>query len=337
MLGDEANIVFLNEEGNAQSATDQINLLHAVVGELKPSRVININSRTAWGMYRTYGKQLSRFTELDANLFCFDYDEKGRVFGYIKEYIPECLKYLTHIMCDNQQVISDIRDHYGFTDEDMSKFQTVYVPAPSATATIEIDQAGFADKPVLWSGRLANQKRPELLLEIAEARPDIKFIAYGPPGDSDISDRITRNEIPNIDYRGVYTDITELDLSEYLCYLNTSAWEGLPTMIIQVMSAGLPVVTPLVGGIGELVDDTSGWIVEDGDSANAYVSNLIELLAQPHQARQRATQGKALINQRHEWGAYKQRLKEIGLLKNKGLLSSMNVLSFTRGLFRRTG
>ena len=165
-------------------------------------------------------------------------------------------------------------------DRDMAKFHTVYIPAPEVVTPVDISQIADRGKPILWSGRLANQKRPELLIAIAESMPDTQFVVYGPPGDSETSHRISNNEIENIEYRGVYTHITDVDLSEFSLYLNTSAWEGLPTMIIQVMSAGLPVVTSSVGGISELVDETSGWVVTD-DEVGAYVARIRERMAQP--------------------------------------------------------
>ncbi len=314
LLGDDANIIYLDEEGSVSGVADRIDLLHAVIGRLRPTRVININSRTAWGMYHSYGKQLSCFIELDANLFCLDYDANGRVFGYIREFIPGCLEYLTHVMCDNQQIIDDIREHYGFIDKDMAKFHTVYVPAPDKIRPVDISLLANVDKPVLWSGRLANQKRPELLMAIAESMPDTRFVAYGPPGDSEASQRISNNRIANIEYRGVYTHINDVNLSEFSTYLNTSAWDGLPTMIIQVMSAGLPVVTSVVGGIGELVDETSGWVVKQDDEVEAYVAMIRKRMAQPEQAQQRALKAQAIITERHSWARFSERLNTIGLL-----------------------
>ena len=335
LLGGEANIFYLDEDGSVSCAVEKINLLHAVIGQLKPARVININSRTAWGLYHTYGKQLSRYIELDANLFCLDYDAKGRVFGYIRDYLPSCLQYLSHVICDNQQIIKDIREHYGFTDQDMAKFHTVYVPAPDSIKSVDVRQVATTDKPILWSGRLANQKRPELLIAIAESMPDTQFVAYGPPGDSEPSQLIANNEIANIEYRGVYTLISDVNLSEFSVYLNTSAWEGLPTMIIQVMSAGLPVVTSAVGGIGELVDETTGWIVTQDDDVDAYVMTIQALMAQPQQAQQRAIKAQSVIAERHSWKCFTRRLKAIGLLKKHNMLLPHNVREFTRRLFRK--
>ncbi len=335
LLGEDTNVIYLDEQGRVPGAAERIDLLHAVIGQLCPERIFNINSRTAWGMYHSYGKQLSRFVELNANLFCLDYDSKGRVFGYVREYIPGCHKYLTHVMCDNQQIITDIAEHYGFTETDMAKFQTVYVPAADGVAAIDDDRQAATDKPILWSGRLANQKRPELLIAIAESMPDKQFVVYGPVGDSESCNRILNNEIANIDYRGVYSSVADVDFSEFDFYLNTSAWEGLPTMIIQMMSAGLPVVTPIVGGIGELVDDETGWVVTPGDDVSAYTHAIRELISQPAVAKQRAKQAKLIVNERHTWKQYVQRLKQINVLKKRKIRLPKNVFKFTRKLFQR--
>ena len=101
------------------------------------------------------------------------------------------------------------------------------------------------------------------------------------------------------------------------------------------MSAGLPVVTSSVGGISELVDETSGWVVTDDDEVDAYVARIRERMAQPQQARQRVIRGQAIIAERHSWNHFHARLKSIGLLEKPNGVVARNVLKFTRRLLRR--
>lgn len=57
-------------------------------------------------------------------------------------------------------------------------------------------------------------------------------------------------------------------------FLNASSSEGVPVSIMEAASAGVPVVAPNVGGIGEIVDDRNGRLF-DRDASPAKVAALI--------------------------------------------------------------
>lgn len=54
-------------------------------------------------------------------------------------------------------------------------------------------------------------------------------------------------------------------------------FEGMPTVVLEAMSSGAPVVVSDVGACAELVDGENGWLIPPGDSA-ALKSALIEVL-----------------------------------------------------------
>ena len=57
-------------------------------------------------------------------------------------------------------------------------------------------------------------------------------------------------------------------------FLNASSSEGVPVSIMEATSAGVPIVAPNIGGIGEIVDDRNGRLFER-DAAPAQVAALI--------------------------------------------------------------
>lgn len=74
-------------------------------------------------------------------------------------------------------------------------------------------------------------------------------------------------------------DILELMLSQFDIFVLTSSWEGLPNVIMEAMSIGLPVIATNVGGVSELViHNKTGFLVPSGDlnSLVYYCSLLIE-------------------------------------------------------------
>ena len=44
-------------------------------------------------------------------------------------------------------------------------------------------------------------------------------------------------------------------------FVNMSESEGLPVSMMEAMSFGVPVIAPDVGGIKEIVDENSGWLL----------------------------------------------------------------------------
>ncbi|PID62023.1 MAG: hypothetical protein CSB44_04575 [Gammaproteobacteria bacterium] len=288
---------------------EKVSALHVLIGHIAPEKIININSHACWEMYRWHAKPLATVTDLYASLFCFDYSPLGAPVGYIPDYLPETLPYLRHVWFDNQKIIDDIRTMYGFPEALMARLHCVYTPL-SHPARKKV--SGVRGDKVLWCGRLSRQKRPDILVEVAERLPQLRFDVYGPEGNDNVGTRIMHGEFPNIEYRGVYNSIEEIDFSEYRLFLCTSEWEGLPTVLIQMMSRGLPVLSSRVGGIDELVNDDTGWLVDDFEDIDAYERGIRLLMDRGTDITSRTDAGKALVRDRHSWAWFVNRLAECG-------------------------
>ncbi len=77
----------------------------------------------------------------------------------------------------------------------------------------------------------------------------------------------------------------------------TSRWEGLPRVIPQAMSAGLPVVVTRADGSPEAVrQGRTGFVVEPGDIAGI-AEKTIYLLENPAQARRMGLAAQALVEE----------------------------------------
>jgi glycosyltransferase involved in cell wall biosynthesis len=73
----------------------------------------------------------------------------------------------------------------------------------------------------------------------------------------------------------------------------------MPNVLLEAGAAGLPVVATLVGGVGELIDESTGWPVAHGAGAVAYRERIASLLADPAEAIARAERLSRRIAQRH--------------------------------------
>jgi glycosyltransferase involved in cell wall biosynthesis len=79
-------------------------------------------------------------------------------------------------------------------------------------------------------------------------------------------------------FLGVRSDVPEL-MAAADGYLMSSAWEGMPVVLLEAASAGLPIVATSVGGNHEVVSDSeSGFLVPPRD-AEALAGAMLRLMA----------------------------------------------------------
>jgi len=220
---------------------------------------------------------------------------------------------LTKVFCDNKQIIENVKDLYGFPSNVMEKFAPVYVPYPDRIGNSWTAPATSSKKKILWIGRLSDQKGPELLVEISTILRDIEFHVYGPPGNSSESENIINGHYPNIIYQGVYSHLDEVAVDQFECYLSTSQWEGLPTILIQIMALGMPVVTSRVGGVGELATDQTAWLVRNVQDPQEYVNRIRFMLLDADRST-KTVEARNLIQERHTWARFVDNLEELNLV-----------------------
>lgn len=73
--------------------------------------------------------------------------------------------------------------------------------------------------------------------------------------------------------------------------------DALPVALLEAMAAGLPVVTTDAGGIGEVVDDSVGWLAPAGDD-DAFREALAAAAANPNERASRGRAGFARVQGR---------------------------------------
>jgi glycosyltransferase involved in cell wall biosynthesis len=99
---------------------------------------------------------------------------------------------------------------------------------------------------VLWIARVAQVKRPDRLLDLARACPDLQFDLVGPLSDGDYSAAIAEQagRLPNVTVHGpaVRAQVSEF-LRRAACMVCTSDHEGFPNSFLEAWSEGLPVVS----------------------------------------------------------------------------------------------
>jgi hypothetical protein len=161
-----------------------------------------------------------------------------------------------------------------------------------------------ANKPVVGAlMRFAPEKDPDLWLEtaaaIASVRSDVYFLLAG-YGHGAIADQLLqkgaeRDLGSRLVVPGVVTDVGQVYGALDVHFL-TSRTENLPNVMIEAQAAGIPVVGPDVGGIGEaMIDGVTGVLVRDR-SAGALARAVLRILDDPRWRERAAVEGPIFVS-----------------------------------------
>jgi glycosyltransferase involved in cell wall biosynthesis len=124
---------------------------------------------------------------------------------------------------------------------------------------------------VLWMARMAPVKNPSLALEVAHLLPKIKFLMAG---GGELFNQIKDLAPTNVRLLS-WVDAAEVIPAADI-FLSTSLNEGIPYSLLEVFSAGLPVVAVESGGIGEIFQDKLSGFLTSKEPAE--IADVIENL-----------------------------------------------------------
>jgi glycosyltransferase involved in cell wall biosynthesis len=117
-----------------------------------------------------------------------------------------------------------------------------------------------AEKPkgagdvVLWVGTLHVNKRPEMLLELAQRLPQRRSVLVGGPaaGGQAFFERIRSQaaRLPNVEFTG-FLPLAEVEtwFDRARLLVNTSTYEGMPNVFLQAWARGVPTVATVDVGV----------------------------------------------------------------------------------------
>jgi len=154
---------------------------------------------------------------------------------------------------------------------------------------VEVDSA--AAIRFLSVARLSWEKGIEVLLDAAwMVSRDFRNAEFHIVGDggrrNHIETRIReRGLTSHVHLHGFQENIPEY-LSRCHVFVLPSLHEGLPMSIIEAMMAGRPVIATEVGGVPELVDSKTGWLVKPGDPV-ALADAIRDVMENPSGIRSR--------------------------------------------------
>lgn len=165
--------------------------------------------------------------------------------------------------------------------------------------------AGHSEFLVGTVACLKPQKAPDDFVAVAkqvcEAVPEARFVLIG---DGDLRPRIELLIAESglqgrLHLAGWRRDVS-IAMKTFDAFLLTSHWEGLPRVLLEARTIGLPVVATKVGGVEEvIVQGRDGWLSEPGDIAG--LANQVICVAQSRDDHRpgRASSGETLPKEFH--------------------------------------
>lgn len=172
---------------------------------------------------------------------------------------------------------------------------------------------------MLWASRLDREKRPDLLPRIANhlalLAPDMRIDIFGSAVLGAFDPRCLAG-LPNLVYRGSFEGFASLDHSAYDAFVYTTAYGGMPNVVLEAIAAGLPVIAPDVGGIGEIiVGGESGLLLPalsgTEEMAAAYADAVARLADDPALRARLATGALRRLERRHAPAAFAEAARAI--------------------------
>ncbi|MFQ5902991.1 MAG: glycosyltransferase [Candidatus Binatia bacterium] len=211
------------------------------------------------------------------------------------------------IICNGEAVRSFIVRHYHAPSEssvviynglDLDRFSISLFPIGGKVASRNPD-----DKLVITVGRLVPQKDLDLFLEAAallthkEARVQFLIVGDGPCRKT-LERYASRNGLDGkVSFLGERADVPELVQSADVFWL-TSAWEGLPNVLLEAMACAKPIVTRDVGACREAVrHGVNGYLIPSRD-AERFAQHTLDLLKNPARVQEMGQAGRRLVEEK---------------------------------------
>jgi glycosyltransferase involved in cell wall biosynthesis len=248
--------------------------------------ILNVNSRLLYYAMRPYGKALAMSERLFLCFFCEEQQPLGNWEGRSLRFFYPAFEYLAGVITDSQFHRDQLVDRYQLSAAGRDRIHVFRAPAEPHLPLAPQPAPEQGRRPlVYWAGRLDRQKRPDIALEVARSMPDVDFCFWG--------EKVLKGDplggVPeNVALAGTYDRFADLDLSGVDAWLYTSAWDGVPSLLMEVAMSGVPIVASVVGGVGEIVSAEDAWPVVDWEEPEAYQKALREILADSAAAHRRS-------------------------------------------------
>ena len=197
-------------------------------------------------------------------------------------------EYIDSVFAENQEVYDWLLHTVGWTPNKIRKMSSGVdlddlQPKPRPKFLVDKYDIKESDLVVGFSGRLSEEKGPEIFVKVAklfEGTSNLRFVMTGAgPMSTELQKQIQLLS-PNIkfEFAGLVEDVKPY-LALYDILIVPSKVDGRPLVIMEAFACGVPVIASNVGGLPELIEEgCNGYLVQSGN-ATAFASKIQELAA----------------------------------------------------------
>ncbi|MBL8814591.1 MAG: glycosyltransferase [Planctomyces sp.] len=217
--------------------------------------------------------------------------------------------FVTHYVAVSQNVA---RIHAQLSNVPLERFTVIYngvEPASVALRPVSRSDLQIPDgnRVILFAGRLVEQKAPMDLLKAFLALPDdqkksvsLVFVGDGPL-KSKIESFIASNQLKTmVRLIGWRADLASIMKASDVLVL-PSYWEGVPNVLLEAMSIGLPVIASRVDGTSEVIDDGVTGTLFAAGNISELTSRLEEFLLHPEHSAVLAVAAQSVCDKHFTW------------------------------------
>lgn len=264
-----------NEAG--RTPKDHVFLLQRMkesLKELNPDIVIN------------FGDHVFYFGLLLRKCCGYKYIISERIDPYTSRNKNDLIRRKLYNICDG--AVFQTRKAQEFFSKKLRSKSTV-IPNPVKKPTTKRWDTGNVQNAICFFGRLDNfQKRLDVLVnafaEVHRTLPDLRLDIWGSGNESEkekLSELIfSCNLQNNILLKGPSKNVLE-DMIQYKMLVFTSDYEGIPNVIIEAMSIGMPIVATdcSPGGAAMLLGEGENGVLVDRGDIKGIASAILALIA----------------------------------------------------------
>ena len=320
-LGSEVVVIELrdlNLNGIERSALVE-RIIPQLLAQFRPHTIHAFNSTVAFDVVERFGEELAANSSIFLSTFAIDRTSDGERTSVLFLRRGAFLEPVEAVLVDSERFVERITGELGY---DPARFVVQHQAVARLEREVDprdrvLEVSSQSPLRLLWAARFDIPKRLDILAGVADEIKRqgliVEIEVYGESvmGDPNASTALAQLRAAGVKVRPPYLAADGLPTADFDVFLMTSEWEGVPSTLLEAMAAGISVIAPLVGGVGEVLNSGTGYPVRVFDDIAGYVDAIKRVMSDREEARARALSARALVERLYSGRHFDERLGKL--------------------------